>query len=369
MNIHQRTHTPARGAAPAPRRQALLALLACAFTLPDGHAANSTAVAPALPVAVARAATGATQTAFDGVVEAVRQTVVAAQVPGAITSIEVKAGDRVKAGQILLRIDARAAEQATRASEAQTQAIRASLELARTDLARQQQLFQKNYISQAALERAEAQYKASAAQLNAQLAQTGAARTQSGLHVLRAPYAGVVTELPVTVGDMALPGRPLLTLHDPAQLRVSAAIPQSAVSPRATLDPSAIRVELPGLPSASQWPAVGTVGVLPSVDASTHSVTVRVDLPSGWTGAAPGLFARVWVTDGQRGADGRVIVPLRAVVQRGELTALYVLDGKDQALLRQVRLGRTKGDSVEILSGIAVGERVVTAPELATSAR
>ena len=159
---------------------------------------------------------------FDGVVEAVRSSVVAAQVAGAIVALDVKAGDSVRAGQTLLRIDARAAEQNASASQAQVQSAQALLDVARKDYERQKQLFDKQYISQAALERAESQFKASQAQAAALLAQAGAARTQSGLHVLRAPFAGVVAEVPVALGDMALPGKPLLTLYQPGALRVTA---------------------------------------------------------------------------------------------------------------------------------------------------
>jgi len=114
---------------------------------------------------------------YDGTVEAVRQTVVAAQVPGAVVAIDVRAGDTVRAGQSLMRIDARSAEQTAAAGDAQVAATRATLEVARRDLERQRQLFDKAYISRAALERAEAQHAATRAQLDALIAQAGAART------------------------------------------------------------------------------------------------------------------------------------------------------------------------------------------------
>ncbi len=191
----------------------------------SGTPATGSALATA-PVQQLNAAAGRT---FDAVVEAVRQTVIAAQVPGAVTALDVKAGDVVKAGQELARIDARAAEQSANASEAQVKSAQALLDVARKDFERQQQLFQKNYISQAALERAESQFKAAQAQAAALLSQAGAARTQSGFYVVRAPYAGIVAEVPATVGDMAMPGRTLMTLYAPGALRVTAAVPQSAL--------------------------------------------------------------------------------------------------------------------------------------------
>lgn len=341
----------------------LAALTVLAVPLP------ALAAAPAYDTVPAGAAASVATSAFDGVVEAVRQTVVAAQVPGAVVQLTVKVGDRVQAGQVLLRIDARAAEQATLASHAQVQSARASLEVAQKELERQRQLQRQNYISQAALERAEAEFKVTQAQVNAQLAQAESARTQTGLHVVRAPYAGVVSEVPVTLGEMAMPGRALVTLYDPAALRISAAVPQTVAGQMAagTLP----RAELPGLPAAAQWPVPTRVQVLPTVDPATHTVLLRADLPAGLAGVSPGMFARLWLPLTQGGSAGKasVTVPQASIVRRAEMTGLYVLDAAGKPVLRQVRLGRAEGGRVEVLSGLSAGEPVLTDPQSATRAR
>jgi RND family efflux transporter MFP subunit len=331
------------------------------------------AVAANLSAVAAQQGNGSSSSAFDGVVEAVRQTVVAAQVAGAVVQLDVKVGDRVAAGQVLLRLDARAAEQNAAASDAQVQAARAALDLASKDFARQLQLFQKNYISQAALERAESEFKATQAQVTAQLAQSGAARTQSGFYVVRAPFAGVVSEVPVQLGDMAMPGRPLLTLYDPVALRVTAAVPQSVSAQiRAGQLP---QIELPGLPTptgASQTFTPTKVQVLPTVDAATHTVQLRASLPANLAGAAPGMFARVWLpmAGARSGTGGAALsVATGAVVRRAELTGLYVLGSAGKPVLRQVRLGRVDGNQVEVLSGLTAGEQVVSDPQAAARVR
>ena len=104
------------------------------------------------------------------------------------------------------------------------------MEAATREFERQQQLFAQGYISQAALDRADAHFKTAQAEASAQLANAGAARTQSDFYVVKAPYGGVVANVSVVLGDMAMPGRPLLTLYDPTALRVTAAIPQTAVA-------------------------------------------------------------------------------------------------------------------------------------------
>ena len=345
-----------------PATQAAAALM-LAFAL--------TSTAAELPSVPATAGGQAALSGFDATVEAVRQTALAAQVAGAIVQIHAKAGDVVKAGQPLLRIDATAANQAATASDAQVMAARASLDVAQKELVRQQQLFRDRFISQAALDRAEAEFKATQAQVNVQMAQAGAARTQSGFYLVRAPYAGVVAEVPVSLGDMAMPGRALLTLYDPSALRVTATVPYTVAS---RVAPGLLpRIELPGLPAARQWVTPARTQLLPTVDASTHTVQLRADLPAGLGGVTPGMFARLWLPDGTgtgtAAAGDGVTVPALAVVRRAEMTGLYVLDPNGRPLLRQVRLGRTQGDRVEILSGLTAGERVVTDPQAAARAR
>lgn len=334
-----------------------------AATLASGVVASAPAVAAdsGLATVAAESGTAANVASFDGVVEAVRQTVVAAQVAGAVVALEVKVGDAVKAGQVLVRIDARGAEQNTLSSDAQVRSARAALEVAAKEFERQKQLFDKRYVSQAALERAEAQFKATQAAVAAQLAQAGAARTQSGFFVVRAPYAGVVAEVPVALGEMAMPGRPLLSLYDPGMLRVTVAVPQSVAA--AVVANEKIRLELPGLPAARQWLEPVRTTVLPTADAATHSVQLRFELPMA-SGASPGMFARAWLPM-QAGGGGRVLIPSKAVVRRAELNAVYVVDAKGRAWLRLVRLGRPVGDRVEILSGLAVAERVALDPQAA----
>jgi len=345
----------------ATRALAVGALLAVALGARTGDAP---AVASAMPQMLATAPVTSSDAAdtmgFDGVVQAVRQTAVAAQVAGAVVSLEVKAGDVVKAGQILLRLDARAAEQSAAAGAAQWQAARAAQETASKDFERQKQLFQQNYISEAALDRAEAQYRSTQAEASAQLAAAGTVRTQSGYYVVKAPYDGIVSDVAVVQGDMAMPGRPLLRVYDPRSLRVSVAVPQSAA---ARWTPGqAMQVDLPGTSAGRITPV--RVQVLPTVDPATHTLELRLDLPAGLPSVTPGMFARAWVPVAGS-ADARLFVPAQAVVRHAELYGVYVLGADGRALLRQVRLGRPQGDTVEVLTGVSAGERVVLDPQAA----
>lgn len=331
----------------------------------DG-AAGEARPSTALATAVVAASREGTQAAYEGVVQAVRQTVLAAQVPGAVVDLRVKPGDAVEAGQVLVRLDAREAQQAAAASAAQVQAARAAQEAATREYERQKQLFEKRYISQAALDRAEAQYKAAQAQAAAMMASAQAATTQSGYYVVKAPYAGVIAEVPVVLGDMAMPGRPLVTLYDPVRMRVSVPLPQGVAS-RWSAGTTA-SIEIPGLPAERVAPVAAEL--LPAVDPSTHTQELRLTLPAGLA-VRPGSFARVWLPLGAQGdrAAAALLVPAQAVVRRAELTGVYVLSPEGRPLLRQVRLGRRIGDQVEVLSGVSAGERVVLDAQAASRVR
>lgn len=340
------------------RRTTLLTSLLLAVLLPWRAQATEPAVGDVLEIKSDTSTVR--EVSVDAVVEAVRQATLSTQVPGAVVSLSVKAGDKVRAGQELARIDARVAQQQVAGSTAQMEAAQAQLKVATRELERQQQLFQKQYISQGALERAQAQWEAAQAQVQALQAQTRMSQAQTGFYVVQAPFSGVVSDVPVTLGDMAMPGRPLVVVHDPSALRITANVAQalmlSSQSPEQT-----IRYEVMGQGAAK---SSAQVQWLPTVDPATHTVQMRITLPVNTTGLVPGMFARVWLpqVSGGRTAGQRVQVPQRAVVRRAEMTGVYVLDAQSKPRLRQVRLGMAQGDQVEVLSGVAYGDKVVLDP-------
>jgi RND family efflux transporter MFP subunit len=183
---------------------------------------------------------------------------------------------------------------------------------------------------------------------------------------VRAPYAGIVSEVPVNLGDMAMPGRAIATVYDPAALRVAASIPQTAIPRSLTSQGVMIDVSAGSDREPARLEPV-RVTVLPTVDPASHTVTIRFDLPPG-RDLRPGMFARAWIPAPPGSTDGRITIPVSAIVRRAELAAVYVLNEEDRPLLRQVRLGRTAGEQVEVLAGVSAGDRVVTAPQAAARA-
>ena len=292
----------------------------------------------------------------DAVVEAVRQSTVSAQIAGRIVELRFDVGDHVKKGEVIVRIDERAAVQAVAASEAQVREAQAALANARAQHERSRQLLAQKFVSQSALERAEAEYKQAQARVTALLAGAGAAATERSFATIVAPYSGVVSARHVELGEMAVPGKPLMTGFDPATLRVVANVPQAQVA--AIQAGARARVEVP---STGRWIEVKQMTVVPSADPRTHTTRVRLELPEeDLRGIYPGVYARAHFTVGRA---TRLLAPRAAILQRSEVTAVQVVDERGAPQLRQVRLGSAGDDrSVEVLAGLRAGERVALEP-------
>ena len=295
----------------------------------------------------------------EGVVEAVRQSTIAAQVPARIMEMRVRAGDTVKAGQVLARLDPRTAADQLASSQAQVAAAQAQLDAARKDFDRNRRLYEKQYISQAAMEQAETQFKAAQAQAKATSAQAGVATTQSSFSTLSAPYSGVVASVSAEVGDLAAPGVALMTIYDPTELRVVAQVPESVAQNLAAN--RAVRIALPGNADGLQYVDATHSVLLPTADPATHTRQVRLSLPAGAKGVAPGMFARAAFPLAAAQA-ARISVPTSSLVRRPEFSAVYVVAADGRAQLRQVRLGRSSGDTIEVLAGLSSGERIAADP-------
>lgn len=294
----------------------------------------------------------------DGVVEAVKQSTVAAQISGRIVAIGFDVGDSVKQGAVIVRIDEREVADAYAGSQAQIAQAQAALRNAQSIHERTRQLFGQKFVSQAALDRALADYKAAQAQLEAATALGSQAATVKGYATVVAPYSGVVAQRHVELGEMVTPGKPLMTGFDPRDMRVVASVPQRDLA--AAKQGGAARVEFPALAITV---AGGNVTFLPAADVQTHTTRVRVNLPQRVAGAYPGMFARVHFTTGRA---QKLVIPAAAVVRRSELTAVYVVGDAGALKLRQIRLGEAAGEAgIEVLAGLSPGDRIALEPGLA----
>ena len=276
----------------------------------------------------------------EAVVEAIQQATVGAQVPGRVLEVKADAGQPVKKGDVLMRIDAREAAEAARAADAQFANAKVNYE-------RTKSLVTQKFMSAAALDKAKADFDAASAN------RAAAGASQSHATIL-APIAGVVARRHAELGDMAMPGTPLFTIYQPGGLRVTASVPQYRLK-----DMREVKTAKVEFPESGKWVEATAVQVLPTADAATHVSQVRVTLPTV-PEATPGMFARVHFVTGQA---KKLTVPATAVLRRGEVAAVYVQAADGRLSLRQLRLGDSVGQGeIEVLAGLATGDQVVTEP-------
>lgn len=317
---------------------------------------------PAIEVPVVKALPQPVSVGFelDGVVEPVKQSTVAAQASGRISQLAVKAGDRVRAGQLLATIDDRESQAGLQRSRAQTAQAEAEFRNAQAQVQRTRELQTKGFVSKAALDTAEAVHKAAqAARDQATAGQRQSAIAQEFTRVA-APYEGWVLETLAQAGDLALPGKPLLTLYAPLPLRAVVHVPASrAAAARAATH---VEVQVPDGDGAVQWIVPTARTMLPAADPVAQTLEWRLELPASAAHAlAPGQQVQVRFAAGPR---RRVVVPASAVLRRGELTAVYVVSPEPAGfVLKAVRLGADHGAAgVEILAGLNAADSVALDP-------
>ncbi|MFM2058952.1 MAG: hypothetical protein RLY71_3337 [Pseudomonadota bacterium] len=338
-----------------PARSTLLRLtaaLALAASLPQPSAWAAAVDVATLQVEAAGQVRSLT---IDGSIQAVRQATVAAQVGGNVLRLAVKAGDPVKAGQTLAQIDERLAAAGVAQSDAAVTQAEANLRNARTQLERTRELRTQGYMSQAALDNAENQFKAAEAAVQQARAGRSQATLARGFASVNAPFDGLVLATHLDIGDLAAPGRPIVTVYAPGALRAVVQVPAS----QAGIARSAQRIEVQ-LPD-QRWVTPQRSADLPTADAVSQTVEWRLDLArQDAAHLLPGQSVRVRFT-GAAGVTGAAAlsVPATAVLQRGELSGVYVVQGR-QFVLRAVRLGIAQGDRVQVVAGLRAGERIAT---------
>jgi RND family efflux transporter MFP subunit len=315
-----------------------------------------------------------------GTVTAHYSAAIAAKIAANILEVRAQAGGHVRPGQTLIVLDRRDLEANLRRSEAaraeaeaaidETEsaitAAHANFDLAQVTHKRFQDLLANASVSQQEVDESAARLRSADAalqmaaskrrQIDARRGQAeadiAAARVALDYATLTAPFAALVTERKADPGSMATPGAPLLTLEREGNPRLEASIDESRLGlVRVGED---VEVEIDGL---SRTVSGHVAEVVPSVDAATRSFTVKIDLPA-LPGLRSGMFGRAGFAPGKRRA---LLVPQSAVLERGQIRSVYVVEGAT-ARLRFVTLGDGRNDQREVLSGLTAGERIIVRP-------
>ncbi len=330
-----------------------------------------------------------------GTISSKTVTSISAKVMGYVESVHVREGDRVKAGQLLVSIDPRDARSKVTQAEAGLAEARSALEeinrsieaaqSARDAAAANAQLAESTYTRFAALlkkdsvskqeydevaarnESSQAQLRqademlqsarAKKSQVESKIEQAGAGLEQAKLYLgycrVEAPFAGVISEKQVDLGQLASPGVPLMTLEDAENFEAHAIVPESLIGLVSVGQQLQVRVD-----SLGRTLTGTVVDIVPRADPASRSVMVKIRLPYS-TGLHSGLYATALLPD-----KGETVlsVPAAALVYRGQLVGLYMVGESNRATFRLVKTGREFGDLVEVLSGVSPGDRIVVGP-------
>jgi RND family efflux transporter MFP subunit len=335
-------------------------LLLVGFALLLGACAKSPAPASAPPpkpelttVAVA-AERVPLELVWDGVVEAVNQATLSAQTSGRVVELPYDVDDFVPAGAVVVRFTDVEQQSVRKRADAQLAAAEAANRNAEADYKRIAEIYARKLVAKADLDQATARRDATRAALDSARAAVREASQQVDYTVIRAPYSGIVTARHVQVGESVRPGQPLISGLSLGQLRVNVNVPQSDIAAIRAHKQAAVILD-----AASDKRVVAkNVILFPYADPQTHSFKVRLELPEQETGLNPGMTVKTAFVVGDA---ERLLVPVSALVQRSEVSAVYVVDDTGVSL-RQLRLGHRFGDRVEVLSGLKAGDRVATDP-------
>lgn len=335
---------------------ATVALVALVSTSLWATGANAQTSAPSIPTAKVELKQTSASSFLDGVIQPVKQSTVSAQASGRIATFLVKAGDKVKSGQLLATIDDREASVGQQRSQAQVDQADADLRNAQANFNRTKDLQSKGFVSQAALDTAEAQLKSAKAQRDQANAATRQSSLAQGFTRVSAPFDGWVLQTDAQAGDLAVPGKPLMVIYAPLPIRAVVQVPASRAPQVAQA--SSVLVQA-GEGDSAKWITPSARSVVPSSDPVSQTTEWRLELPADQSaGLVPGQQVRVKFGTGQITSTNLLTVPDQAIVRRGELTAVYVQSGT-VFTLRAVRLGQKLGaDGTEVLAGLKAGDVV-----------
>jgi membrane fusion protein, multidrug efflux system len=295
-----------------------------------------------------------------GTVRSRRQTEIAARVLADVQEIRHQPGDEVQAGDVLIVLESRDLKARFEQAAANQKARQEALGEAKTEFDRTKNLFAKQASTQQELDIARYRMAGAEAQEAAAGKALEEAQAMLGYATIKAPFKGMIFEKSADPGDLASPGKPLLGLYDPTQLRLDALIEERLLWTLKLKDSLEVYIDALGKTVTGQ-----VSEIVPAVDPSTRTGTVKIDLPES-AGIHPGMFGRARVPVAKRPA---VVVPRAAVVLRGQLEMVFVVTGGPGAARARLRLVRTGDETggpdarkVEILSGLdakGAGEKVI----------
>jgi RND family efflux transporter MFP subunit len=302
--------------------------------------------------AVVESAKAPLERIYDGTVEAVHQATMSAQTSGRIAEVFFDVDDYVEAGEVIVRFTDSEQQSGLRGAKAALAEALARQTQTEGDYRRIAGLLESGTASKRDYDQALASRDAAAARVTAARSSVDTAQEQLEYTLVRAPYAGIVTERHVEVGEAVSVGQPLMSGLSLETLRIVVHLPQQVATKVRQFGSAAILTDEGRV-------AATALTIFPFADSASNTFTVRIDLPPGQFALYPGMFVKTAFVIGD--AD-RLLVPAGALIRRSEVSGVYVVAGDRRVRFRQVRVGNVFGERIEVLAGLEEGERIALDP-------
>jgi RND family efflux transporter MFP subunit len=300
---------------------------------------------------------------FSGQIEASQTVNISTRMMGFITAITVKVGDHVKKGQLLVRIS----NDDIKAKRAQTDAMiteaEAAYNSAKKDQDRFNNLFKQQSASAKELDNINLQYNSAMSRLEAARQMRNEVNAMLSYTELIAPFSGIVSQKMMDAGSMASPGMPILTIEQAGVLQVSASVPESSIQQLQLGSVANVQIQ-----SIERTFQSSISQINPSSQFTGGQFIVKIKIPeSAQKGIYAGMYANILIplknTTAKSSETDAILIPASAIEYKNQLTGLYTISANNHALLRWVRLGKTIGDKVEVLSGLEKSESYILSAE------
>jgi membrane fusion protein (multidrug efflux system) len=290
---------------------------------------------------------------ISGTLEPEREAVLRAQVQGSVLQTYADQGQAVSAGTVLARIDATGIQDAYNSARVGVVAARNAADIAARDLARNEKLLAAGAVAERDIEQSRRASIAAQAALEDANSRLATAQKQFRSTTVTAPFGGIVSERPVSPGDIVQPGAALFTIVDPSSMRLEASVPAEQLS--------LIRVGVPVVFTVSGYPGREFVGhivrINPTADPTTRQVRIYVSIPNAGRALVGGLFANGRMSSATKTG---LVVPVSAVDVRGTVPSVTrVKGGKAEKVQVQVGLTDKTSETIEILSGLQSGDTLL----------
>jgi len=289
-----------------------------------------------------------------GTIQAVNSANLSTRMMGFVTNIPVNIGDKVKKGQLLVAINNSDLQAKLSQVNAGIAEATAAFTNAEKDYNRYKNLFAENSASQKEFDDITANYNMAKARLEGAKQMKNEVDAQFAYANIRAPFDGVVTGKYIKNGDMANPGMPLIAMEAPGKFEVMASVPESEISKIS----NGISVNV--LVKSLNKTITGKVTEISSSAKNTGGqYLVKVALDDTETTILSGMFVTVQFPMKAQEKSEMVLIPKESIVTIGQLYGVYTVSESNTALLRWLRIGRTFGNQVEVLSGLSANETYI----------